>query len=89
MLRYINHALNTAAPRLSQRVVPSAGALYPIEMYLVALNIEGLEVGLYHYHPKDRLLDLLRAEELRSDIESTVLYPEIATRVVVVDTLLS
>jgi SagB-type dehydrogenase family enzyme len=75
---------DTAAPKLSRRVVPSAGALYPIEMYLVALNIEGLEAGLYHYHPKDQLLESLRAEELRSDIESAVLYPEIVSQASVV-----
>jgi SagB-type dehydrogenase family enzyme len=31
------------------RTVPSAGALYPIETYLVVNNVEELDKGLYHY----------------------------------------
>ncbi|MEW5818720.1 MAG: nitroreductase family protein [Cyanobacteriota bacterium] len=31
------------------RTVPSAGALYPIETYLVINNVKNVEAGLYHY----------------------------------------
>jgi SagB-type dehydrogenase family enzyme len=41
------------------RTVPSAGALYPIETYLFAKNVEGLEMGLYHYNIKSHLLEAL------------------------------
>jgi len=41
------------------RNAPSAGALYPIETYLFAKNIEGLERGLYHYNIKSHLLEAL------------------------------
>jgi SagB-type dehydrogenase family enzyme len=33
------------------RTVPSAGALYPIDIFLFANHVEGLEIGLYHYCP--------------------------------------
>ena len=41
------------------RNAPSAGALYPIETYLFTKNIEGLEMGLYHYNIKLHSLEEL------------------------------
>lgn len=31
------------------RNVPSGGGLYPLEFYIIALNVEGLEKGIYHF----------------------------------------
>jgi SagB-type dehydrogenase family enzyme len=41
------------------RTAPSAGGLYPIETYLVAHRIEGLDPGVYHYAVLDHALEQL------------------------------
>ena len=46
------------------RTAPSAGALYPIETYLVVNNVEDLEQGLYHYAIKGHLLEELHLGDL-------------------------
>ena len=42
--------------KLPYKTSPSGGARHPIEVYLVALRVKGLERGIYHYQAKDNLL---------------------------------
>lgn len=42
------------------RAAPSAGALYPIEIYVAAGEVDGLAAGIYHFSPGDLELRGLR-----------------------------
>jgi SagB-type dehydrogenase family enzyme len=45
---------------MALKTSPSGGARHPIEAYLLALRIQGLERGLYHYDAASHRLELLR-----------------------------
>jgi SagB-type dehydrogenase family enzyme len=42
------------------RTAPSAGALYPIETYIVVNNVKDIDKGVYHYNIKDHLLEEIK-----------------------------
>jgi SagB-type dehydrogenase family enzyme len=52
----------------ARRTAPSSGALYPIELYAVVHNVDGLERGVYHYAVREHELELLTAADLRSHV---------------------
>ncbi|MDD5450498.1 MAG: SagB/ThcOx family dehydrogenase [Desulfovibrionales bacterium] len=56
--------------------VPSAGALYPLDIWVAAgkNGVEGLEAGVYHYIPKAHRLTQVKAGEVRDDIAKASLY---------------
>ncbi len=66
------------------RTAPSAGALYPIETYLVVNNIENLEKGVYHYNIRSHLLEELRLGDFRRDITSAALQQDMCAQAPVV-----
>jgi SagB-type dehydrogenase family enzyme len=43
-----------------RRPVPSAGALYPLELYVIALSVDGLDRAVSHYNPFRHRLEQLR-----------------------------
>jgi len=50
------------------RASPSAGALYPIETYILASRVEEIPPGLYHYNVKEAQLSLLKEGHFGPDI---------------------
>lgn len=47
------------------RAAPATGALYPIELYIVTENINGLQAGVYHFCPGQFALTKLREKDNR------------------------
>lgn len=50
------------------RASPSAGALYPIETYIVANRVEDIAAGIYHYDVKETQLILLKEGDLGREL---------------------
>ncbi len=55
------------------RTAPSAGALYPLEVYVVVGNIKGLAAGVYRYDPKRHEVIMIAKGEIRSQLASAAL----------------
>ena len=47
------------------RTIPSAGGTYPLELYLLAGNVEGIEAGVYRYDYENHALQPLLLEDRR------------------------
>lgn len=63
---------------LGLRTAPSAGALYPVETYLVVHFVEGIEPGIYHYAVEEHGLDQLQAGDFQMEIAGAALDQESA-----------
>lgn len=55
------------------RTVPSAGALYPLEVYVVAGNVKGLTPGIYKYKPVDHELTPVKEGDARAALSDAAL----------------
>jgi SagB-type dehydrogenase family enzyme len=65
-------------PKFAFRTVPSAGGLYPIEVYPIINNVEDLERGIYHYNIPEHSLEFLKEGDVRNEIAKACLDQQIA-----------
>jgi SagB-type dehydrogenase family enzyme len=56
------------------RTAPSAGALYPLEVYLVAGHVTDLPAGVYKYRPRTHKLVNIAKGDHRSELASASLW---------------
>ncbi|MGQ9677943.1 MAG: SagB/ThcOx family dehydrogenase [bacterium] len=55
------------------RTAPSAGATYPMELFLVAGNVDGLNTGIYRYLSEEHVLSLVTAGDRRHELAGAAL----------------
>jgi len=77
-LLWATQGISREAMGFEFRTAPSAGALYPVETYLVLNNVEGIEQGIYHYNLKNHQLEQLKQGDFRIDIARSALDQDMA-----------
>ena len=55
------------------RTAPSAGGLYPVELFVVAGDVEGLEPGIYAYRSSSHSLQLIKGGDFRPELTESAL----------------
>jgi SagB-type dehydrogenase family enzyme len=71
----VSRTVRTSLGRFRFRTYASAGALYPIEAYVVAGEVEGLPAGVHHYATLDHALTPLRSGDLRGNLGVAGAHP--------------
>ncbi len=52
------------------RAAPSAGALYPLQLYVIASRVNGLTPGIYRYHHAEHQLELQKPDDHAAALSS-------------------
>jgi len=55
------------------RTAPSAGALYPLEVYLIVGDVQDLAVGIYLYKPKKHEVVMIADKDVRQQLAGAAL----------------
>lgn len=58
------------------KTVPSAGATYPLEIYLVVGKVDGIESGVYHYNSDEHSISRKKQGDFRSKLATSALGQE-------------
>ncbi|MFP4561773.1 MAG: SagB/ThcOx family dehydrogenase [Spirochaetia bacterium] len=55
------------------RTAPSAGGIYPQELFVASGNVEGLDPGIYSYRSEDHTLEMISEGDRRRDLARAAL----------------
>jgi len=70
-------AQGITGPEGEKRAAPSAGALYPMELYVVTgADLKDLEKGVYHYITEGHKIERVKAKDLRANLSTAALNQE-------------
>ena len=69
--------VKSASPEGSAfRTAPSAGATYPLELYLLAGKVRGIEPGVYRYIPRDHKMIRVIDDDIKPELSVAALNQE-------------
>ena len=75
----IRRSFLRSAGEVHYRAAASAGALYPIELYVVCADLPGLDAGIYHYGPSENTLTILCPGDHRGNLaQASGAHPGVA-----------
>lgn len=83
-LLWATQGITVQAPAAWFRTAPSAGALHPIDTYLVVNRVEGLSRGVYWYNVEGASLELKKTGDFSARIAQAALDQDIARAAAVV-----
>jgi SagB-type dehydrogenase family enzyme len=61
------------------RTAPSAGATFPLEMFVLVNNVQGLKKGIYHYIASENALKFIREDDPAADLARACLSQSMIT----------
>ena len=68
LLLHLTDGITARRYGIGFRSAPSAGALYPIEIYPIIRRVEGVAPGVYHYDVQEHALELLREGDFGAEM---------------------
>lgn len=74
----VTRRLRRGGRTVAFRAAPSAGALYPVELYVVCGELDGVPAGVHHYHPGEHALRRLRHADARASLARATATDELA-----------
>jgi len=69
-------AYGITEPNWDLRTTPSAGAVYPLNIYLLVKNVKGIDKGVYQYNPYDSTITRIINYDIKNEVAIAALNQE-------------